>query len=176
MRENNIFQSLNNFGRLPEDVYYNWMRGYCVTTYFIKAIAIILGIEENEIHQIGMDDLHNIETLSQSPMADIEVRLHDENTIRLEIQSGYTGVNDIKKHKVTEAKQVYFSKLVRSYVIHFDLFNGKVAVIDISEIDDADVNYIQNERFEGQLVFSIPENAFRYKLADPVPSFADIVY
>lgn len=176
MRKNDIIPRLNNFGRLPEDVYYNWMRGYCVATYFAKTIALILGVEENAIHQIGMDNLDDIETFSQSPMADIEVRLQNENIIRFEVQSGYTGVNDIKKHKVEEARRVFLSTGVPSYVIHFDLFNGCVAVVDISEIDDANANYTENERFEGQIVFSIPKNAFKYNLVDPPPAFDDIVY
>ncbi|MBR6939845.1 MAG: restriction endonuclease, partial [Clostridia bacterium] len=176
MRDNNIIPRLNNYGRLPEDVYYNWMRGYCVATYFTKAIANILGVEENAIHQIGMDNLDDIETFSQSPMADIEVRLLDGRSIRFEVQSGYTGVNDIKKHKVNEANRVFLTTEIRSYVIHFDLFNGRVAVVDISEIDEASANYIENERFEGQIVFSIPEIAFKYKLVDPVPMFDDIVF
>ena len=176
LRDNNIFPRLNNFGRLPEDVYYNWMRGYCVAQYFTKAIAILLNVEENAIRQIGMDNLDDIETFSQSPMADVEVRLQDDTTIRFEVQSGYTGINDIKKHKVDEAKRVFLSEGIRSYVIHFDLFNGCVAIVDISEIDDTNTNYTVNERFEGQTVFSIPADAFRYKLVDPPPAFAEIVY
>ena len=176
MRDNDIIPRLNNFGRLPEDVYYNWMRGYCVAQYFTKAIAILLDVEENAIRQIGMDNLDNIETFSQSPMADVEVCLQDDSTIRFEVQSGYTGINDIKKHKVDEAKRVFQLNKIRSYVIHFDLFNGRVAVIDISEINDSNTNYKVNKRFEGQMVFSIPADAFRYKLVDPPPKFAEIVY
>ena len=173
MRDNNIFPLLNNNGRSPEDVYYNWMRGYCVAQYFTKAIAILLNVEENAICQIGMDKLDDIETFSKSPMADVEVRLQDDTTIRFEIQSGFTGVNDIKKHKVDEAKRVFQSQGIRSYVIHFDLFNGCVAIVDISEIDDR--NYIENNLFEGQKVFSIPVNAFIYKLVDPPPTFTEII-
>ncbi len=176
MRDNNIFPRLNNYGRLPEGVYYNWMRGYCVAQYFTKAIAILLDVEEKAIRQIGMDNLDDIETFSQSPMADVEVCIQDGTTIRFEVQSGYTGINDIKKHKVDEAKRVYLSEGIRSYVIHFDLFNGRVAIVDVSEIDDTNTNYTINERFEGQTVFSIPAEAFRYKLVDPPPAFAEIVY
>ena len=176
MRENDIIPRLNNHGRIPENVYYSWMRGYCVATYFTKAIANILGVKENAIHQIGMDNLNDIDTFSQSPMADIEVCLDDGRTIRFEVQSGYTGANDIKKHKVNEAKRVFLSTGIRSYVIHFDLFNGRVAIIDISEIDDANTNYTENELYEGQKVFSIPSDAFKYKLVDPVPKFDDIVF
>ena len=176
MKDNNIFHRLNNFGRLPEDVYYNWMRGYCVAQYFTRAIATLLNVEENAICQIGMDNLEDIETFSQSPMADVEVRLPDNTTIRFEVQSGYTGINDIKKHKVDEAKRVFLSEGIRSYVIHFDLFNGRVAVVDISEIDDSNTNYTVNERFEGQTVFSIPADAFRYNLVDQPPAFDEIIY
>ena len=176
LRENNIISRLNNFGRTHEDVYFNWMRGYCVATSFTKAISIMLNVDSSSIHNIGMDSLDDIKTFSQSPTADIEVKLNNESFIRLEIQSGFTGINDIKKHKVTEAKRVYNETNIRSYIVHFDLFNGKAAVIDLSEIEDNNINYRINERFEGQIVFSIPDEAFMYKLTDaPVP-FSDLIY
>lgn len=92
------------------------------------------------------------------------------------MQSGFTGINDIKKHKVNEAKRVYSETNIRSYIVHFDLFNGKIAIIDLSEIDDDNINYRVNERFEGQIVFSIPDEAFTYKLMDEPTSFSDLIY
>lgn len=176
IRKNDFLPRLNNFGRTPENVYYNWMRGYCAAAYFTKAIAVMLNIRQSAIHQIGMDDLDHLETFSQSPMADIEVSLSDSSKIRFEVQSGYTGTNDIKKHKVEEGKRVFKRQGIRSYVIHFNLFNGKAAVVDISEIDDQNLNYKANSRLEGQIVFSIPPEAFRYKLQQTPPAFKDLIY
>jgi len=93
-------------------------------------------------------------------MADVEATLRDGSLIRLEVQSGFTGINDIKKHKVNEAKRVYSETNIRSYIVHFDLFNGKIAIIDLSEIDDDNINYRINERFEGQIVFSISDEFY----------------
>ena len=172
MKNNNLILKLNNFGRPREDVYYSWMRGYCIVNYFKKLFAIMLEVSEKDIHQIGMDDLDNIESFSQSPMADLEVDNIPGKHIRLEVQSGFTGTNDIKKHKIDEAKRVFKDCGMHSYIIHFDIFNGKVAVVDISKITP---KYESNSRFEGQKVFHIPQYAFKYKLIEEPKKFFDIV-
>lgn len=120
MRENDVFPRLNNYGRYPEDLYYNWMRGYIVCKYFAPALAIIFDVPEASIRTVGHDSLADIDTFSQSPVADLEITIGD-TIVRLEIQSGYTGVNDIKAHKVREAKRAYSSEGILSYVVHFDL-------------------------------------------------------
>lgn len=103
MRDNNIIQHLNNQGRNPEDVYYNWMRGYLVCEMFVPAIAKIFDISISEISHIGHDDLTNLETFTRAATADLEVTTVDGTKVRLEMQSGYTGINDIKRSKIIEA-------------------------------------------------------------------------
>lgn len=56
------------------------------------------------IKSIGSDDLENINSFKRSPTTDLELLLKDGNRLRIEVQSGFQGVNDIKQHKVIEAK------------------------------------------------------------------------
>ncbi len=175
MRKNNIFPRLNNFGRYPEDMYYNWMRGYVVCKYFTPALSAIFGVAEDSIKTVGHDSLTEIETFSQSPVADLELAL-DNKTVRLEIQSGYTGTNDIKEHKVREAKRAYRQEQVYSYVVHFDLFNGTMAIVDITNIDDNSIHWEIRTQMEGQRVFAIPDEAFRWFIPESVPNYLDILF
>lgn len=175
MKENNIFPRLNNNGRSPEDLYYNWMRGYIVCKFFTPALSQIFGVQEDSIKTVGHDSLSEIETFSKSPVADLELEI-DSKTIRLEIQSGYTGVNDIKEHKVREAKRAYEQEQVYSYVVHFDLFNGTMAIVDITNINDNSVHWETRSQMEGQRVFAIPNEAFRWFLLDDIPNYLDILY
>lgn len=175
MRKNAIFLRLNNYGRYPEDIYYNWMRGYIVCKFFAPALAVVFDVPEDDIRTVGHDSLANIKTFSQSPVADLEMSINNQ-TIRLEIQSGYTGVNDIKAHKVREAKRAFLEEQLLSYVVHFDLFNGTVAIIDITDIDDKSIHWETRSQMEGQRVFAIPEDAFRWFLPKAVPNYIDILF
>ncbi len=175
MRENNILPRLNNYGRYPEDVYYNWMRGYIVCKYFAPALARIFDVSEMSIKTVGHDCLSDIDTFSQSPVADLEITKNNE-IIRLEIQSGYTGTNDIKAHKIREAKRAFREEKIYSYIVHFDLFNGAMAIIDITDIDETSILWVSRAQMEGQRVFSIPDEAFRWFLPDEPLHYLDILY
>ncbi|MBE6790289.1 MAG: restriction endonuclease [Ruminococcaceae bacterium] len=175
MRENDILPHLNNYGRYPEDLYYNWMRGYIVCKYFAPALARIFNVPEEQIRTVGHDSLAEIETFSQSPVADLEIRI-DNTIIRLEIQSGYTGVNDIKAHKVREAQRAFRYEQILSYVVHFDLFNGTMAIVDITNIDENSIHWVTRAQMEGQRVFSIPDEAFCWFLPDEPPYYLDILF
>jgi len=175
LKNNNIIPRLNNYGRTPEDVYYNWLRGYAVCEFFSKAISIVFCIPQNSIKNVGNDKLTDIDTFSQSPTADFEIKL-DDKIVRLEIQSGFTGINDIKRHKVNEAKKIFLENEIFSYIVHFDLFNGNVAIIDISSISDDNINWEHRQQFEDQIVFSIPTDAFKWALTDQPPNYKDILF
>lgn len=175
LKVNNILPRMNNYGRTPDDVYYNWMRGYLVCEYFAKALSIIFDVNQTAIATVGDDKLTDIDTFSQSPAADLEIALTDR-TIRLEVQSGYTGINDIKAHKVNEAKRLFAETGVYSYVVHFDLFSGKVALIDISSINDASIHWERRAQMEDQKVFSIPTNAFSWNLTTAPQAYTNILY
>ena len=173
MRENNIFPHLNNQGRTPDNVYYNWMRGYMMCELFVPALSKLFGVPTENIRQTGQDDLTNIETFSRAATADLEVIFPDSRRVRLEMQAGFTGVNDIKGSKIDEAVNLKKSSGIDTYVVHIDVFNGKAAIIDISIADISTLNF--HKAFENTNVISIEPYQFRWKLADPLPSLEDVL-
>jgi len=174
LKTNNIIPKLNNQGRRPEQVYFSWMRGYVISNYFLKALSLIFEVNIEDIDLIGDDDLIHIETFKRTPKADLEVNLQNGDKIRLEIQSGFQGINDIKQHKVLEAKRSFRENNVSTIAIHFDLFNGQVAFIKLDEIEDDNVNWITRQQMEGQTVFNIDQNYFVWKLTEKPPKFAEL--
>jgi len=121
---NGILPKLNNQGRRPEEVYFSWMRGFIVSQFFLKALCLVFGVNVSKIDLIGDDDFKNIRTFKRTPKADLEIKINKKEKIRVEIQSGFTGTNDIKQHKVLEAKRVFKELRMHTLAIHFDLFNG----------------------------------------------------
>jgi hypothetical protein len=166
LKVNNILPVLNNQGRRPEQVYYSWMRGYILSNYFLKALGLIFEVDTSNIDLIGDDDLKNIETFKRTPKADLEIKLNGSKRIRIEMQSGFTGTNDIKQHKVLEAKRALRDLGVNTLAIHFDLYNGQVAFIKLDEIEDDSVNWITRQQMEGQTVFNIDQNYFIWKVTE----------
>ncbi|MBU3905618.1 restriction endonuclease [Patescibacteria group bacterium] len=166
MKKSNILPILNNQGRRPEQVYFSWMRGYVISEYFLKALGLIFNVNTSKIDLIGDDDLKSVETFKRTPKADLEIRLRGKEKIRIEMQSGFTGTNDIKQHKVLEAKRVFHDKGIHTLVIHFDLYNGQVAFIKLDEIEDDSVNWITRQQMEGQTVFNIDQNYFVWKITE----------
>lgn len=173
MLDNDIFPRLNNQGRNPDDVYYNWMRGYLICEMFIPAIARIFNITEESIIHTGQDDLTNLETFARAATADLEVITAENNRIRLEMQAGYTGTNDIKRSKIVEAINKKNRDGIDTYVVHIDIFNGKAAIIDISNANDSTLHY--HKAFENTDVLTINPNWFLWRLANPLPALNDII-
>lgn len=174
LRDNDIIHRLNNQGRRPEQVYFSWMRGYIISNYFLKALSKIFGVKPEDISLIGDDDLINIESFKRTPTADLELKLKSGKKLRIEVQSGFVGVNDIKQHKVLEAKRIFERNGISSLAIHFDLFNGQVAFIKLDEIEDDSINWITRQQMEGQTVFNIEQNYFTWKLTEKPPLINDI--
>jgi len=174
LKDNNIIQRLNNQGRRPEQVYFSWMRGYIISNYFLRALSKIFEVNLEDISLIGDDDLVNIELFKRTPTADLEIVLKNGNKLRIEVQSGFVGVNDIKQHKVLEAKRIFQTNGIPSLAIHFDLFNGQVAFIKLNEIEDNSVNWITRQQMEGQTVFNIEQNYFTWKLTETPPLLDNI--
>src|SRR3989344_7525273 len=167
MQANDILPRLNNQGRRPEDVYFNWMRGFVISNFFLKALGLVFEVDTARISLIGDDDLKKVETFKRTPKADLEIRLNGKKRIRIEMQSGFTGTNDIKQHKALEAKRVFREDGVHSLAIHIDLYNGQIAFIKLDEIEDGDVNWITRQQMEGQTVFNIDQNNFVWKITEP---------
>ncbi len=176
MRASNILSVLNNQGRRPEQVYYSWMRGYVLSNYFLKALGLIFEVDISDIDLIGDDDLKNIETFRRTPKADLEIKMGEKERIRIEMQSGFAGTNDIKQHKVLEAKRVFHDLRVHTLAIHFDLYNGQVAFIRLDEIKDDSVNWITRQQMEGQTVFNIEQNYFVWKITENPIQYKDLVF
>jgi len=174
IKNNNIINVLNNQGRRPEEVYFSWMRGFVVSSYFLKAISQIFDVDTTDIKLVGDDDLSSIETFKRTPKADLETTINGNQRIRIEVQAGFQGTNDIKQHKVLEAKRIKMGENISSIVIHFDLFNGQVAFVKIDEIEDTSVNWITRQQMEGQTVFNIDQNNFIWKLTENPPSYNSI--
>ncbi|MBF0282268.1 MAG: restriction endonuclease [Zetaproteobacteria bacterium] len=173
MKSSGLLPRLNNQGRRPEQVLFSWLRGYVIAEIFTPSIAKIFDVSITSINQIGDDDLRNIDTFRRSPKADLEI-IKDNQRIRIEVQSGFQGINDIKEHKVREARKVFEEIGEHSICIHIDLFNGQVAFVKLDAIEDNDVNFVTRQQMEGQSVFSIDQNFFKWRLLDPAPSFDDL--
>lgn len=174
MKRNGILSILNNLGRRPEQVYFSWMRGYVISNYFLKSLGLTFGIDISKIRLIGDDDLRTIETFKKTPKADLEIKLDKKEKIRIEMQSGFTGINDVKQHKVLEAKRVFRDEEIHTFAIHFDLYNGQVAFVKLDEIEDNSVNWITRQQMEGQTVFNIDQNHFVWKITEPPIKYKEI--
>lgn len=174
LKSNEIIPKLNNQGRRPEEVYFSWMRGFVISSYFLNALSIIFSVDIEDIDLIGNDDLVEIETFKRTPKADLQINKKDGEKLRIEVQSGFQGINDIKQHKVIEAKRIKSEENVSTIVIHFDIFNGQVAFVKIDEIEDNDVNWITRQQMEGQTVFNMDQNYFKWKLTEKPPTFEEI--
>lgn len=171
MKESGILSVLNNQGRRPEQVYYSWMRGYVVSNYFLKALGLIFEVDTSSIDLIGDDDFRSSETFKRTPKADLEVTVVTGEKIRIEVQCGFAGINDIKQHKVLEAKKVFRDLGLHSLAFHLDLYNGQAAIIKLGDINDDNINWITRQQMEGQTVFNIEQNCFVWKLTE-----APIIY
>jgi len=174
LKQHHIIERLNNQGRRPEEVYFSWMRGYVISTYFLKALSIIFDTDLSNIKIIGDDDLENIDSFRRTPTADLEISINNFKKIRIEVQSGFQGINDIKQHKVLEAQKIAKTKHIPTIAIHFDLFNGQVAFIRLDTIEENDAHWITRQQMEGQTVFNINQNYFIWKLTDTPPSIEEL--
>lgn len=176
LKRGNILPKLNNQRRRPEQVYFSWVQGYIISNYFSKAISIIFGVDVSAISSIGEDDLRNIKTFKRTAKADLEITLNKKEKVIIEMQSGFTGTNDIKQHKVIEAKKVFNDSRKHTLAIHFDLYNGQVAFIKLDEIEDDSVNWITRPQMEGQMVFNIDQNHFVWKITEPPIKYKDMKF
>ncbi|WP_120945294.1 restriction endonuclease [Helicobacter labacensis] len=170
IKEQGILEKLNNQGRRKEEVYFSWMRGFLICAFFKEALVAIFDVPLDKIQNIGGDDFSNIDVFKRTPRADLQI-----GTTRLEIQSGFQGINDIKAHKVWEAKRVFKQEGQETLVMHIDMFNGQVALVDISQIQDNHINWIVRPQMEGQMVFNIGQNSFKWLLNTPPPNLSTML-
>ncbi len=147
-----------------------------ISSYFLNALSQVFEVDIKNIDLIGDDDLVNIETFKRTPKADLQITLTNGEKIRIEVQSGFQGINDIKQHKVLEAKKIKKEENISSLVVHFDLYNGQVAFVKTDEVDDDSVNWITRQQMEGQTVFNIDQNNFVWKLTEEPSKYSDISF
>lgn len=169
MKDSNIIKKLNNQGRRPEEVLFSWLRGSAIADYFEKTISIIFKTNKGSILKIGDDDISNENTFKRTAKADYII-VSNNIKFRLEIQSGFKGINDIKEHKVREARRNYLETTEATICMHIDLFNGQVAFVNISNIKGSNLNWVTRQQMEGQTVFSIDQNYFKWRLLDDIPN------
>ena len=165
LAEAGLLDKFNNHGRRSECMAYNWLRGYAVLMFFMPTISKIFGVRIEDITFAGKDHDLNAATFKKSPLADISIKLG----LKVEIQAGFQNKNDLKKHKITEALKQFNKSSSRTILIHFDLFNGKAAVIDISNLGKKRLKYQARAAMEGKEVFELPPHIFNWDLTKAIP-------
>ncbi len=175
IQEAGLLPRLNNQGRRPEEVLFSWLRGYAVSEYFTPTFAKIFNVSLSSVSNIGEDDLRNIDTFKRSPKADLAIKV-DKSIVRIEVQSGFQGINDIKEHKVREARRAFYEYSEHTICIHVDIFNGQVAFVQLDNIEENDINFVTRQQMEGQSVFQIDQNYFKWRLLDPAPSLEELEF
>lgn len=182
LRETGIIQDkFHNQGRSSENVYYNWMRGYAVNVYFMKLIAAVFQVDENEIEQLGKDNIEQLiatkkpEVFNREAVADLQI---SSKRIHIEVQAGFTGQNDIKQSKTEDAKKRYSEEQWTTFVLHFDLFNGELAVINITTLFDnlPEDKWEKNPLFETAVTTQIPEDCFKWPINTKLPDNSEEIY
>ena len=173
IRDAGLISRLNNQGRRPEEVLFSWLRGYVVCALFMPIVGKIFSVPTASIRMIGGDDLKEIENFKRTPTADLCVT-REAKKFEVEFQSGFQGINDIKEHKVRQARLRWKEESVATICIHADLFNGQMAFVRLDTIADDDVSWVTRQQMEGQSVFAIDQNHFKWRLLDPLPKEADL--
>ncbi len=182
LRATNIIQKrFHNQGRSSENVYYNWMRGYAVCVYFMKLIAKLFQVKEDEIEQLGKDNIEqlrktkNPDVFNRDSVADLQI---SSKNIHIEVQAGFKGKNDIKRSKAKNAKNRYDEGKWVTFVVHFNLYNGEVAVVNITSLLDnlPENKWEGNPRFENAVTTQIPEDCFKWHILTELPSDTEALY
>lgn len=168
--EGGLISRLNNQGRRPEEVLFSWLRGYVFCEFFRPAFSTMFDTQIDAIIPIGDDDFRSRDTFKRTPTADLELNFRDELPIVLEIQCGFQGENDIKLHKFQQAWRVFEQSEKPTLCLHFDLFNGQVAIVRLDSINNDDAQFFANPRMEGQRMLRIDQQHFFWRLLNPAPS------
>lgn len=163
-----LLPSMNNQGRRPEEVFFSWLRGYSLLEFFTPSLAKVFAAPLSGITHIGDDDLSNPETFRRTARADLEIESSGRR-LRLEAQTGFQGVNDIKEHKVREARSAWETTGLPTVCAHFDVYNGRAAFVSLHEISADSEGWVTRPQMEGQKVFPIKPDDFRWEMSQPPP-------
>ena len=169
LRSNGLLPRLNNQGRRPEEVFFNWMRGNLIIHYFWPAISALFEPLGEEIRLIGEDNPDEAGIFRRTGTADLACFHAGVMTGYIEVQSGFSGINDLKRHKWVEAKMRSDEEGLPSFVIHFDLFNGAAALIRPLDYPIDGELWVQRQQMEGQWVLPLDFNWFLWDLQEQAP-------
>ena len=165
LAEAGLLDKFNNHGRRSECMAYNWLRGFAVLMFFMPTVSKIFGVRLEDITFAGKDHEMDAATFKKSPLADISIK----SGLKVEIQAGFQNKNDLKKHKIIEALKQFNASSSRTILIHFDLFNGKAAVRDITILGRKKLKYQARAAMEGKEVFALPPHFFNWDLTKAIP-------
>ena len=165
LAEAGLLDKFNNHGRRSECMAYNWLRGFAVLMFFMPTVSKIFGVRLEDITFAGKDHEMDAATFKKSPLADISIK----SGLKVEIQAGFQNKNDLKKHKIIEALKQFNASSSRTILIHFDLFNGKAAVRDITILGRKRLKYQARAAMEGKEVFELPPHFFNWDLTKAIP-------
>lgn len=171
--ENRHFAKLNNRGRRPEDVYFNWVRGFALAILFSYPLAVIAGVKVESVVPVGDDDVFSVENFKQTAKADFEIQFEDAAR-RFELQIGFGEKHDIKKHKVVEGIRLFQEEAMESFIFHIELFNGRGAIVSLFDKPLAAWNFESRSEFEGTEVSPISDERFTWRITDLPPSFTEM--
>lgn len=151
MKQHGIIEKLNNHGRSCEAVYYTWRMGTLAEIVFRNFIADKLNLKNLEKN--GSDDLTNPQTFKRTGDADLIDKIAN---VRVDVQCG-TGEGDatIKKHKFDHASK----NGGNTYIFLAGLLTGEYALINLNDLTD--VKFEENQSWEGQLCWTVPQNKFK---------------
>lgn len=172
LRENDLVRRFRNYGRSTSDVYYSWLRGYAIAEFLLPTLRALFRVLPDQIEKAGGDRLRNPDDFEQTAAADYIIRPDEKQTWRIEIQSGFTNLHDIKKHKFDEAQRVFLCNKEPSAVLHFDILNGRVAIVALHTRGPSPSDWVVRRQFEGQQVAEIPESAFTWSVANEPPTLS----
>jgi hypothetical protein len=165
-----LLGSMNNQGRRPEEVLFSWLRGYALMELFTPALAQVFSVPVSGISRIGDDDFSNPETFRRTARADLGLMLGGKK-FRVEVQTGFQGVNDIKEHKVKEARSAWEQSATGTICAHFDIYNGLAALVELHRLEIGGPGWVTRTQMEGQRVLAIAEEHFTWDLRLPPPAW-----
>lgn len=169
LRTNGLLPRLNNQGRRPEEVFFNWMRGHLIVQFFLPPISRLFSGFGEEARFAGTDDYNDAASFRRSGAADLAILHKGLPKAYVEIQSGFSGINDFKRHKWVEAKTKLDEEGLPTFVVHFDLFNGCAALFDPMAFPLDGELWVQRQQMEGQWVLPLDPNWFLWDLQAPMP-------
>lgn len=174
LKRNDLISGMRNNGRDPHNVYFSWLRGRAITEFLLPAVSQVLGISRSQIEHSGSDVFLDQRSFERTAVADLKLTLRDSSVWMVEVQAGFTKQHDIKRQKVREAVRTYETHQISSALLHFDVFDGRVALVALNTIDESKAAWVSRDEYEGQQVIELPDHSFIWQIADEPPDLASV--